>query len=148
MKDSQHYAHKWLSRMWNTDDEVKQYRDRAEKLLGAKIPAYDSEKIPGGSDPNPTESKNIEYSALMMEIEKRENQIAYENNRTFNVIQKIDDAKLRGILYARYVNRLFWKQIGREFHYERTQMDKYRLAALDAAYPLIPKGEVQDGEEL
>lgn len=146
MTDNQHYAHMWLKRMWDLDDEIKQYVDNAESMLGAKIPAYDSEKIPGGADPNPTESKNIEYTVLMGEIDKKLSTLQFENLRTYQIIQLVDDPKLRGMLYARYVNRKSWKVIGQEFHYEKSQTFEYRKKMLDAVYPYIPKGEVTEDE--
>lgn len=146
MTDNQHYAHMWLKRTWDLDVEIKQYVENAESLLGAKIPAYDSEKIPGGPDPNPTESKNIEYTILMAEIDKKLKTLQFENLRTYQIIQLVDDPKLRGMLYARYVNRKSWKVIGQEFHYEKSQIFEYRKKMLDAVYPYIPKGEVTEEE--
>ena len=148
MTDNQHYAHMWLKRMWDLDDEIKQYVDNAESMLGAKIPAYDSEKIPGGADPNPTESKNIEYAMLMAEIEKRENELATENIRTYNVINNLKDSRLQVILYARYVRHLLWRQVEKEARYEHQRCNELWHKALDEVYPFIPKGDEEDGEEL
>ena len=142
MTDNQYYAQTWLKRMWNRAEEVKEYEQKAEELLGAKIPAYDAEKIPGGSDPNPTESKNIEYTTLMFEIDKRRNELSYENIRTFNIIQHLTDSKYRGILYAHYVNRKTFKQIATDFHYAESSIKEFHRKALDAIFPFIPKGEV------
>lgn len=143
MTDNQYNAKTWLMRMWDHEDEIKEYRKRADDMLGAKIPAYDSEKIPGGADPNPTETKNIEYSSLMFEISKRENELYSENIRTFNVIQRLDDPKLRGILYAKYVNRKTWKQIGSDFHYGESRIKELHVIALDKISEFIPKGEIE-----
>ena len=142
MTDNQYYAQTWLKRMWNKAEEIKEYEQQAESLLGAKIPAYDAEKIPGGSDPNPIETKNIEYSTLQFEIDKMRNELHYENIRTYNIIQNLTDPKLRGILYAKYVNRKTWKQIGIDFHYGESRIKDFHLMALGLIYPYIPKGEV------
>ena len=144
MTDNQYYAQTWLKRMWNKAEEVKEYEQQAEDILGAKIPAYDAEKIPGGSDPNPTETKNLEYTTLMFEIDKRRNELHYENIRTFNIIQHLTDSKLRGILYAKYVNRKTFKQIANDFHYAESSIKEFHLKALTLIYPYIPKGEVHD----
>ena len=44
MTDEQYYAKTWLQRMWNKAEEVKEYEQQAEEILGAKIPAYDARK--------------------------------------------------------------------------------------------------------
>lgn len=144
MTDNQYFAKTWLMRMWDHEDEIKEYRKRADDMLGAKIPAYDSEKIPGGADPNPTETKNIEYSSLMFEISKRENELYSENIRTFNVIQELNDPKLRGILYAKYINRKTWKQIGNDFHYGESRIKELHVIALEQIYKFIPKEVVKE----
>ena len=144
MTDEQYFAKKWLKRMWNRSEEIKEYEQQAADLLGAKIPAYDAEKIPGGSDPNPTETKNLEYTTLMFEIDKRRNELHYENIMTFNIIQHLSDSKLRGILYAKYVNRKTFKQIAYDFHYAESSIKEFHLKALAQIYPYIPKGEIHD----
>ena len=142
MTDKEYYSQEWLRRMWNKEEEIKEYEKKAEALLGAKIPAYDAEKIPGGADPNPTETKNLEYSTLMFEIDKKKNELSYENILTFNVIQNLKDAKFRGILYAYYVNRKTIKQIAGDFHYAESSVKEFKRKALNLIYPYIPKGEV------
>ena len=62
MTDNQLYAHRWLSRMWDCDQEIRNLEERAEDILGAKIATYEQKEMPGRADSNPTESKNIEYS--------------------------------------------------------------------------------------
>ena len=129
--------------MWDYDQEIRNLEERAEDILGAKISTYDSKELPGRSDTNPTESKNIEYSMLMFEIEKKKNTLAEENNRTYLVINKIQDTKLRGMTYSRYILRKTWTQIGKDYNYERSRAFDYRKIVLDSVYPFIPKGEVK-----
>ncbi len=142
MTDNQLYAHRWLSRMWDCDQEIRNLEERAEDILGAKISTYEQKEAPGRSDSNPTETKNIEYSMLMGEIEKKKNELAKENNRTYMVINQIQDNKLRGMTYSRYILRKTWTQIGKDYNYERSRAFDYRKIALDAVYPYIPEGEV------
>jgi hypothetical protein len=128
--------------MWDVDQEIRNLEERAEDILGAKISTYDQKEVPGRADSNPTESKNIEYSMLMVEIEKKKNRLAEENNRTYIVINRIEDAKLRGMTYSRYILRKTWTQIGKDYNYERSRAFDYRKIALDTIYPFIPKGEI------
>lgn len=148
MTDNQYMAHKWLSRMWDVDQEIRNMKERADDILGAKIAKYDSKEVPGGNDSNPTELKNIEYSTLMVEIESKKDQLSKENNRTFQVINQVEDSRLRGMIFSRYVLRKTWTQIGKDYNYERSRAFDYRLIALDAIFPFIPKGEVVEDERL
>lgn len=142
MTDNQYHTHQWLSRMWDIDQEIRNLEERAEDILGAKIATYDTKEAPGRADSNPTESKNIEYSMLMVEIDKKKTKLAEENNRTYRVIEKVEDAKLRGMIYSRYILRKTWSQIGKDYNYEHSRTFEYRLICLDAVAKYIPKGEI------
>lgn len=144
MTDEQYYAHLWLSRMWNIDTEIKALEERAETISGARITTYEAQESFGGSDGNPTETKNIEFSMLMAEIEKKTRILAKENNRTFEVIKKLNDSMYRGMIYSRYILRKSWTQIGKEYNYERSQAFEYRKKVLDAVYEYIPKEVITD----
>ena len=132
-------SEKWLSRMWDVDEEIKSLEERRNDILGAKISCYDPKKIRGGSDPNPTESKNIEYATISQKIEEKTKLLATENVRTLEVIEKVEDAKIRGMLISRYLNRKSWVQIGKDYHYEKSRANDYRIMSLKAVYEFIPK---------
>lgn len=140
MTDLQFHAHRWLARMWDVDTEIAQLVMRRQKILDSMsgIGKYDAEHIPAQTGENATESKNIEYSLLTEQIEKRLNALSAENVRTITVIDQVDDTKLRGILKARYINRLTWAQIGKIYHYERSRTDDYRKKALEKVAQFIP----------
>lgn len=135
-------ADMWLSRMWNVDNEIKSLDDRRADIIGAKISCYDPKKIRGGSDDNPTESKNIEYTTLSQKVEEKSRLLHKENIRTLEVIEKVEDAKMRGMLISRYLNRKSWVQIGKNYHYEKSRANDYRIMSLLAVYEFIPKDEV------
>ena len=145
MTDNQLYAHRWLSRMWFIDQELEQLIIRRDTIISSLsgISHYDSEFIPTQTGDNGTESKNIEYSVLSEQIEKKLNNLAQENVRTLETIDKVQDAMLRGMLKARYINRRTWSQIGKDYSYERSRIFDYRKIALDAVSEFIPKGEVE-----
>ena len=140
--DMMQTADAWLSRMWNVDNEIKSLDDRRADIIGAKISSYDPKKIRGGSDDNPTESKNIEYATLSQKVEEKSRLLQKENVRTLEVIEKVEDAKIRGMLISRYLNRKSWVQIGKDYHYEKSRANDYRIMSLLAVYEFIPKGEV------
>lgn len=144
MTDEQFYTHNWLSRMWDRDQEIRNLKERAEDILGAKIATYEVKEPTGSSDTNPTEAHNIEYALLMSEIQKKEDELAVENNRTYAVLANVKDRMLRGILYSRYVLRKSWSEIGKDYNYSESRIFDYRNMALDAIAPFIPKGELID----
>ena len=141
MTDDQYYAHKWLSRMWYIDIEIEQLIIRRDAIIASMsgIGKYDADHIPTQDGENATESKNIEFSLLSEQIDKKLQSVSNENSRTLAVIGCVQDNMLRGMLISRYLNRKTWTQIGKEYNYERSRAFDYRKIALDAVYPFIPK---------
>ena len=141
-------AEDWLIRTWNDDTELEQLKAKRDKIVGSLsgIGKYDDNSVPGGCDSNPTESKNIEYSLLSQKIEEIQERLSVENARTINAIYSIPDkkdgSKIRGMLIARYINRLSWKRIGEIYHYQERHSYNYRTRCLMAIFPYIPKDEV------
>lgn len=140
MTDKQYYTHRWLSRMWDADTEIALLIYRREKIVASLsgIGKYDAEHIPAQTGENATESKNIEYSLLTEQIEKRLKDLGAENVRTIKVIDNVEDSMLRGMLKARYINRMTWSQVGKLYHYERSRTDDYRRKALDEVAQFVP----------
>lgn len=145
MTDEQYYAHRWLSRMWDKDVEIEQLIVRRDVILASMsgIGKYDAEHIPTQNGENPTETKNIEYSILSEQIDRKTMELASENIRTYVVIDMVSDTMLRGMLIARYINRKTWTEIGKLYNYSKSRAFDYRLLALDAVSPYIPKGDVE-----
>lgn len=141
MTDAQYYAHRWLSRMWYIDIEIEQLIIRRDAIIASMsgIGKYDADHIPTQDGENATESKNIEFSLLSEQIDKKLQSVSNENSRTLAVIGCVQDNMLRGMLISRYLNRKTWTQIGKEYNYERSRAFDYRKIALDAVYPFIPK---------
>lgn len=146
MTDNQLYAHRWLSRMWYIDIEIEQLIIRRDAIIASMsgIGKYDADHIPTQDGENATESKNIEFSLLSEQIDKKLRSVSNENARTLTVIGHVQDNMLRGMLISRYLNRKTWTQIGKEYNYERSRAFDYRKIALDAVYEFIPKGEVYE----
>lgn len=147
MTDNQYDAHIWLSRMWNADKDIENILIRRERIVSSMsgIGKYDSEFIPTQTGENSTETKNLEYSFLTEQLEKKLAEMSRENVRTQQAIEKVDDIMLRGMLRARYILRLSWTEVGKQYHYGKSQMhEKYKKDALDAVYPYIPKEEIYE----
>ena len=140
MSDKEWEAHLWLARMWDADNEIESYEKRKDDILSqlSGIGKYDSEFVPAQTGENSVETKNIEYSLLNEKIEKLINEISVENVRTLQVLFKLNDAKMRNMLYDRYINRMSWAKIGEKYHYAQRQPYRYRKECLSAVRPLIP----------
>ena len=145
LTDNQLYAHLWLSRMWDVDNKVKSYEKRKADIISSLsgIGKYDDEFIPSQTGENLTETKNIEYSTLCQEIEKLTMELSVENVRTMQIINSVKSAKLSGMLFDRYINRMSWNSIGNKYHYTDRHSYNYMHKSLDAVYQFIPKGEVE-----
>ena len=145
LTENQLYAHLWLSRMWDVDNKVKSYEKRKADIISSLsgIGKYDDEFIPSQTGENSTETKNIEYSTLCQEIEKLTMELSVENVRTMQIINSVKSAKLSGMLFDRYINRMSWKFIGNKYHYTDRHSYNYMHKSLDAVYQFIPKGEVE-----
>ena len=145
MTDHQYIAHLWLSRMWDKDIEINQLEVRRDKIISSLsgIGNYDSDRIPSAGNDNGTETKNIEYSLLSGQIEKKVSDISKENVRTIDTIDNVKDPSLRGILYAWYINRLHWREVGKLYNIEKTQVYRLRNRELNAVFEYIPVEEVE-----
>lgn len=145
MTDKQYYAHRWLSRMWDVDTEILLLIYRRDKIISSLsgIGKYDAEHIPAQTGENATESKNIEYSLLNEQIEKRLMALSRENVRTMAAIDKVEDTMLRGMLKARYINRMTWTQVGELYHYARSRAFDYSKKALDAVAAFVPEEVIE-----
>ena len=144
MNYNQFKAHQWLSRMDNCQGELKMLYNRRDEIVNSMsgVSKYDDKAIKGGSDPNPTEAKLIEYSTICARIEKLEGDLSTENTRTLNIIDQVKDSKLRGMLIGRYINHLSWSKVGKIFYYAKSTSYIYQFKCLDAAFPFIPKDEI------
>ena len=141
MTDKQYYTDQWLSRTDDHNGEIEQLKIRRDNIIESMsgIGKYDDKTIHGGSDSNPTEAKNIEYSLICERIEKLERKVAIENARTMTVIDKVKDSKLRGMMIGRYINHFTWKKVGEMFYYGTSRTYDYKTACLDAVAPFVPK---------
>lgn len=140
-------SHIWLSRMWGKDKEIGEDVELRDKLNEWGVGVYDAKHIPSNTDSNTSETKFIEYSVMSAEIDKKIEEYLVEMARTNAVIRQVDNELFRSILKAWYVNQKSWRDIGKEYHYEKTRVYTIRNRALSAVFPFIPKGEVNLNED-
>lgn len=143
MTDQQNEAHEWLSDYEDIKmKEIRALEERQSKLLSQGVGNYDAEKIRGGSDPNPSESKMIEYSLITKQIEEKKHEIAYKSAQKLQVINKVKNPLHRLFLIERYINQKYsWEQVGRIHNYEKSQANTIGRDALDAVYPFVKEAK-------
>lgn len=133
----------WLRRTWDVGAEIAELETRKDKILATMsgVAKYDAKAVRGGSDSNPTESKNLEYSSICEKIERLQNFLSAENAKTLDAIYQIDDTKseIRTMLIAYSINRIGWKQLGKKRNYEKTASYNHRDLCLEELLPFVPK---------
>ena len=146
MKDELYDVEKWLRRTWDVSAEIAELETRKEKILSSMsgVAKYDAKAIRGGSDSNPTESKNLEYSSICEKIERLQNFLSAENAITLDAIYKIDDSvkdasEIRTMLIVYSINRVGWKVLGKKRNYEKTASYNHRDICLESILPFVPK---------
>ncbi len=133
-------AHIWLSRMWGKENEIESYEKRKADIISqlSGIGKYDSEFIPAQTGENSVETKNLEYSLLNQKIEKLIAEIAVENIKTTEAIDKVKNTTMHNMLYDRYVNRMSWSKIGEKYNYAQRQPYRYMHTCLSTIREFIP----------
>lgn len=149
LTDRQWEAHIWLSRMWDRENEIESFEKRKAEIISqlSGIGKYDSDFIPAQTGENSIETKNIEYSILCGKIESIIREISKENLHTLEIIEMVSDAKIRVMLYDRYINRMSWSKIGEKYHYAHTQPYRYMHKCLDEVRKYIPDDEIKQEVE-
>lgn len=122
--------------------EIEQLIKTRDRLIEQGVGKYDNKAASGSSDNNPNEARLIEYSYLSEQIEKKSIRLSKENIRTLELIDQLNNANYRKLLRGRYMFQLSWEAVGKEVHYGKSQAAKLGNDALEAIYPIIPKGEV------
>lgn len=142
MNDMQYTSHLWLSRCWDAETEIAQLVKTRDRLIEQGVGKYEANSFSGSSDNNPNEGRLIEYAYLSEQIEKKAAKLSKENIRTLETIDKLNNTVYRELLRGRYMFQLSWEAVGKEIHYGKSQAAKLGNDALEAIYPIIPKGEI------
>lgn len=138
MTDNQFEAQEWLNRMYCFNNEIEALRRTLESIVAdmGGVSKYDVDFK--STNPKSSEEKLLRYSQVKAELEKKENDLAYENRRTGEVIENLKNPRHKAILRDRYINTLSWRQISRLNHYSETRIYELHRAALEEIWPYIP----------
>lgn len=103
-------AKEWLMRAWKIDREInillEVQKSVYDRLTGITA-AGDNTPVSGTKDPHRFDS----YTELNDKIDRRIDELCAIKAEIFDLIEKIPDIKLRGLLIDRYINCLTFQQI-------------------------------------
>lgn len=103
-------AKEWLMRAWKIDREInillEAQKSVYDRLTGITA-AGDNTPVSGTKDPHRFDS----YIELIDKIDRRIDELCAVKAEIFDLIEKIPDIKLRGLLIDRYINCLTFQQI-------------------------------------
>lgn len=117
----------WLLRAWYIDDEINELKLAQKKEL--ETPQYSSERVQTSTE-NTSENAFIRYSDYSILIDRRIDELYDVKRQILNAINKLDDAVLRKLLIARYINFKTWEQISMDLNYGRSHICRLHGEAL------------------
>lgn len=138
MTDNQFEAKEWLNRMQYMNEEIDALKRTLETIVAdmGGVSKYDQDFR--ANNPRASEEKLLRYSQVRAELEKKENNLAYENRRTGEIIEKLNNPRYKALLRDKYINNLSWKQISRLKHYSETRIYELHRLALEEIWQYIP----------
>ena len=140
LSDRQWEAHIWLSRMWGKGNEIESYETRKADIISqlSGIGKYDANFVPAQTGENSVETKNIEYALMNQKIEKLIKEIAEENVKTIQIIDKLQNPTMHNMIFDRYINRLSHNQIQQKYSYSQRQPYRIIHTGLNKIRDFIP----------
>lgn len=138
MTDNQFEAKEWLNRMFGAAQDVESTRRTLETIVAEMGGVSKYEIDFRGNNPKATEDKLARYSMIRAELDKKEQDLYYEDSRTEKIIDKLKDRRERAILRDRYINRLSWSRIAKLNNYSEARVYELHRTALDNVWKYIP----------
>ena len=124
-------AKEYLRRAYKLNEEIDQLK-AAKRTMFNRItsitPKYNSDTVSGTKDPH----KYDAYAQFAAEIDNRVNELVSIKSDILNTINKVEDAKLRTLLIARYINFMTFEGIAVMMNYDWRHIMRLHSAALKA----------------
>lgn len=124
-----------LNRARNAQREMDALRERVEfwRAEAQRCTASYGLGAPGGGG---AADRRAELVARIVdaqrELEARIGEIAAAEREAMELIDRLDDERMRTLLTLRYVDNLTWRQIADRMHYNLTHVQRLHLRALEA----------------
>ena len=110
-------AKEYLRRAYKLNEEIDQL-EAAKRTMFNRItsitPKYNSDTVSGTKDPH----KYDAYAQFAAEIDNRVDELVSIKSDILNTINKVEDAKLRTLLIARYINFMTFESIAVMMNYD------------------------------
>ena len=110
-------AKEYLRRAYKLNEEIDQL-EAAKRTMFNRItsitPDYNGDTISGTRDPH----KYDAYAQFAAEIDNRVDELINIKSDILNTINKVEDAKLRTLLIARYINFMTFESIAVMMNYD------------------------------
>lgn len=110
-------AKEYLRRAYKLNEEIDQL-ETAKREMFSRItsitPDYNGDTVSGTKDPH----KYDAYAQFAAEIDNRVDELISIKSDILNTINKVEDAKLRTLLIARYINFMTFESIAVMMNYD------------------------------
>ena len=124
-------AKEYLRRAYKLNEEIDQL-EAAKRTMFNRItsitPKYNSDTVSGTKDPH----KYDAYAQFAAEIDNRVDELVSIKSDILNTINKVEDAKLRTLLIARYINFMTFESIAVMMNYDWRHIMRLHSVALKA----------------
>ena len=110
-------AKEYLRRAYKLNEEIDQLEAAKHKMFSritSITPKYNSDTVSGTKDPH----KYDAYAQFAAEIDNRVDELVSIKSDILNTIKKVEDAKLRTLLIARYINFMTFEGIAVMMNYD------------------------------
>ena len=124
-------AKEYLRRAYKLNEEIDQLEAAKHKMfrrITSITPKYNGDTVSGTKDPH----KYDAYAQFAAEIDNRVDELVSIKSDILNTIKKVEDAKLRTLLIARYINFMTFEGIAVMMNYDWRHIMRLHSAALKA----------------
>ena len=124
-------AKEYLRRAYKLNEEIDQLETAKHEMFSritSITPDYNGDTVSGTKDPH----KYDAYAQFAAEIDNRVDELISIKSDILNTINKVEDAKLRTLLIARYINFMTFEGIAVMMNYDWRHIMRLHSAALKA----------------
>ena len=124
-------AKEYLRRAYKLNEEINQLETAKHEMFSritSITPDYNGDTVSGTKDPH----KYDAYAQFAAEIDNRVDELISIKSDILNTINKVEDAKLRTLLIARYINFMTFESIAVMMNYDWRHIMRLHSAALKA----------------
>ena len=124
-------AKEYLRRAYKLNEEIDQLETAKHEMFSritSITPDYNGDTVSGTKDPH----KYDAYAQFAAEIDNRVDELVSIKSDILNTIKKVEDAKLRTLLIARYINFMTFEGIAVMMNYDWRHIMRLHSAALKA----------------